>query len=90
MALDPLYHAVRDSTPHGLGFDNTDSGKLTRVKDMLWRILVQVRCADGGNGTARYLAHLSRGVTLDKGHRKSGAKALRLIHMFCTWWNAFF
>ena len=70
--------------------DNTDSGKLTRSKDMLWRILVQVRCADGGNGAAPYLAHLSRGVTLDKGNRKSGAKALRLIHMFCTWWNAFF
>ena len=50
MALDPLYFAVRDSTPHGLGFDNTDSGKLTQAKDMLWRILVQVRCADGGNG----------------------------------------
>ena len=32
MALDPLYFAVRDSTPHGLGFDNTDSGKLTRVE----------------------------------------------------------
>ena len=28
------------------------------------------------------LAHLSRGVTLDKGNKKSGVKALRLIHMF--------
>ena len=66
--------------------DNTDSGKLTRVKDMLWRILVQVRCADAGNGAAP----LSRGVTLDKGNRKSEVKALRLIHMFCMWWKAFF
>ena len=29
-------------------------------------------------------------MTLDKGNEKSGVKALRLIHMFCTWWKAFF
>ena len=49
-----------------------------------------MRCAVGGNGATPYLAHLSRGVTLDKGNRKSGVKALRLIHTFCTWWKAFF
>ena len=36
-----------------------------------------------------YLAHQSRGVTLDKRDGKSGVKALRLIHMFCTWWKFF-
>ena len=25
-----------------------------------------------------------------QGNRKSGVKALRLIHLFCTWWKAFF
>ena len=58
--------------------------------DTLLKIVVQVRCADGGNGAAPYLAQLSRGVTLEKGNRKSGVKALRLIHMFCTWWRALF
>ena len=58
--------------------------KLTTAKDTLLKILEQVRCADGGNGATPYLAHLSRGVTLDKGNRKSVVMALRLIHMFCT------
>ena len=25
-----------------------------------------------------------------QGNGKSGVKALRLIHMFCTWWKVFF
>ena len=61
--------AVRDSTPHGLGFDKTECMELTQAKDVLLKILVQARCADGGNGAAPYLAHWSRGVTLDKGNR---------------------
>ena len=79
-----------DSVPHGLGFDKGECAKLTAAKDTMLKFLVQVRCKDGGNGATPYLAHLSRGVTLDKGNRKSGVKALRLIHMFCTWWKAFF
>ena len=91
MALDPLYFAVRDSIPHGLGFDKGECAKLTQAKDTLLKILVKVRCAaDAGSGATPYLAHLLRGVTLDKGNRKSGVKALRLIHMFSTWWKAFF
>ena len=35
MALDPLYFAVWDSTPHGLGFDKAGCTKLTRAKDTL-------------------------------------------------------
>ena len=90
MALDPLHFAVGDSVPDGLGFDKGESAKLTAAKDTMLNFLVQVRCADGGTGATPYLAHLSRGVTLDTGNRKSGVKALRLIHMFCTWWKAFF
>ena len=90
MALDPRYYAVRDSIPHGVGCDATECTKLTKARNTLLKVLVQVRCADGGNGATPYLAHLSRGVTLDKGNKKSGVKALRLIHMFCTWWKAFF
>ena len=79
------------------GLDSTRTGvrqnrvhvKLTQAKDGLLKILVQARCADGGNGGAPYLAHLISGIPLDKGDRKSGVKALRLIHMFCTWWKAF-
>ena len=90
MALDPRYYAVRDLIPHGLGYDVNECAKLTQARNTLLKVLVQVRCADGGNGATPYLAHLSRGVTLDKGNKKSGVKALRLIHMFCTWWKAFF
>ena len=43
MALDPLYYAVRDSTPQGLGFDKAECMKLTQAKDVLLKILVQVR-----------------------------------------------
>ena len=50
MDLDPLYFALRDSTPHGLVFDKAECMKLTRANDVLLKILVQVRCADGGNG----------------------------------------
>ena len=75
MALDPLYFAVGDSVPHGLGFDKGECAELTAAKDTMLNILVQVRCADGGNGATPYLAHLSRGVTLDKGSRKCGVKA---------------
>ena len=85
MALDPLYLAVRDSIPHGLGFDKGECAKLTEAKDTLLKILVQVRCADGGYGATPYLAHLSTGVTLDKGNRKSGVKAFavdtHVLHM---------
>ena len=84
MALDLWYYAVRDLIPHGLGYDATECTKLTRARNTLLKVLVQVRCADGCNGATPYLAHLSRGVTLDKGNKKSGVKALRLIHMFCT------
>ena len=90
MALDPRYYAVRDLIPHGLGYDATECTKLTQARNTLLKVLAQVRCADGGNGATPYLAHLSRGVTLDKGNKKSGVTALRLIHMFCTWWKAFF
>ena len=90
MALDPRYYAVRDLIPHGLEYDASECTKLTQARNTLLKVLVQVRCADGGNGATPYLAHLSRGVTLDKGNKKSGVKALRLIHMFCTWWKAFF
>ena len=86
MALDPLYLAVEDSVPHGLGFDKGECAKLTAAKDTMFKNW----CRYGGNGATPYLAHLSRGVTLDKGNRKSGVKALRLTHMFCTWWKAFF
>ena len=41
MALDPLYFAVRDSTPHGLGFDKAECTKLTQAKDVQLKILVQ-------------------------------------------------
>ena len=90
MALNPLCYAVRDSIPHRLVYDKTKCTKLTQAKGTLLQILVNVRCADGGNKATTYLAHLTRGVTLDKGNRKSGVKALRLIHMFCTWWKVFF
>ena len=47
---------------------------LTQARNTLLKVLVQVRCADGGNGATPHLAHLSRGVTLDKGNKKSGVK----------------
>ena len=90
MALDPLYFVEGDSIPHGLGFGKGECAELTAAKDTMFQVLIQERCADGGYGATPYLAHLSRGVTLDKGNWKSGVKALRLIHMFCTWWKAFF
>ena len=90
MALDPLYFAVRDSIPHGLVFDKSECLKLTQAKEMLQKILVHLRCADGGTGAATYLALLSRKVTLDKKKGKSGVMALRLTHMFRTWWKAYF
>ena len=50
MALDPLYFAVEDSFPHGLGLDKGECAKLTVAKDTMLKLLVQERCADGGHG----------------------------------------
>ena len=41
MVLDPLYFAVRDLIPHGLGFDQEECAKLTQAKGTLLKILVQ-------------------------------------------------
>ena len=43
MALDPRYYAVRDSIPHGLGYDVTECTKLTQARNTLLEVLVQVR-----------------------------------------------
>ena len=40
MALDPLYFAVADSIPHGLGFDQGECAKLTVAKNTMLNILV--------------------------------------------------
>ena len=46
MALDPLYFAVVDSIPHGLGFEKGECAELTAAKDTMFKLLVHVRCAD--------------------------------------------
>ena len=61
-------------TPHGLGFDRAKCSKLTRAKDTLLKILVQVRCADGGNGAPPYLAHFVKRSDIGQGSSKEWCK----------------
>ena len=87
MALDPLYFAVRDSTPHGRQHGQWEV-------DSFERHVVE----DSGAGEVcrrRQWSSTIFGTSVDRGdtgqgNRKSGAKELRLIHMFCMWWKAFF
>ena len=79
-----VHHGVGSTVLCSGGLKGESAG-LTAAKDTMLNILVQVRCAERGNGATPYLAHLSRVVTLEK----SGVKALRVIHLFCTWWKLF-
>ena len=36
------------------------------------------------------LAHLSRVFYADKGNGKEGILSQRLLHLFCSWWNAYY
>ena len=84
MALDPRCFAVGDSIPHGLGFDNG----LTAAKDTMFK--------NSGAGEVcgwRKWSNDILGASVkrsDTGQEKSEVKALRMVHMFCTWWKVFF
>ena len=90
LSLSPGYYSVRDQERRGIGCTEIHPANFRLRWQRLCGVQVHVRRGENGTGLTPTIANVSAGHVLDKHNGKVGFAALRLIHLFCSWWRNVF